>query len=193
VNESYPGDDAGRCEHEARMSTASFWTFFEKYDSRLRRYLIARTADSVLAEQIADETMMYARDKWDRLLTIDKPGSWLFTVATNRLNRLEATYRRANFLREDLNSFENDLRAVAKKDEWIETRIDLILALRLLPRHQVEVITLHYLADQKLTDIAHAMNVSVGTVKQHLSRGLARLRQDPHLRAVIELTRRIPA
>jgi DNA-directed RNA polymerase specialized sigma24 family protein len=154
VNESYPGDDAALREREARMSTVSFWTFFEKYDTRLRRYMIARTADSVLAEQIADETMMYAHDKWDRLLIMRRPDSWLFTVATNRLNRLETAYRKANFLREDLDSFEKDLRAVAKKDEWVEARIDLILALRLLPRRQVEVITLHYFADQTLPDIA---------------------------------------
>jgi RNA polymerase sigma factor (sigma-70 family) len=192
MNESYRGEDAGR-EHEARMSTVSFWTFFEKYDRRLLRYLIARTADSVLAEEVAHTTMMYAHDKWDHLLTMDRPDSWLFTVATNKLNRLEAKYRRANFLREDLSSFESDLRNVAKEDPWVETRIDLILALRLLPRHQIEVITLHYFADQKLTDVASAMNVSLGTVNQHLSRGLARLRQDPHLRAAIELTRRISA
>jgi hypothetical protein len=37
------------------------------------------------------------------------------------------------------------------------------------------------------------MNVSVGAVNQHLSRGLASLRQDPHLLSAIELTRSIPA
>jgi RNA polymerase sigma-70 factor (ECF subfamily) len=192
VNEKDRDENAGR-EQEARMSTTSFWEFFQKYDKRLLRYLIARTADSILAEEVAHSTMMYAHDKWDYLLTIEKPDSWLFTVATNKLNRLEARYRRANFLREDLSSFENDLRNVTKEDPWVETRIDLILALRLLPRHQVEVITLHYFADQRLTDIARAMNVSLGTVNQHLSRGLARLRRDSHLRSVLELTRRIPA
>lgn len=192
MNESYPGEDAAR-EREARMSTSSFWAFFEKYDRRLHRYLIARTADSVLAEEVGHTTMMYAHDKWDYLLTMDKPDSWLFTVATNKLNRLEAKYRRANFLREDLSSFEDDLRNVAKEDPWVETRIDLILALRFLPLHQRDVITLHYFADQKLTDIARAMNVTLGTVNQHLSRGLTRLRKDPHLRAAIELTRSIPA
>lgn len=193
MSEGYQGEGAGRHEREARMSTASFWTFFEKYDTRLRRYMIARTADRVLAEQIADETMMYAYDKWDRLLLMEKPDSWLFTVATNKLNRLEAKYRRANFLREDLENFENDLQAVAKEDSWIEPRIDLILAIRLLPRHQMEVLTLHFFADQKLADIARAMNVTLGTVNQHLSRGLTRLRRDPHLRTAIEVTRRIPA
>lgn len=194
MSEWFPDEDAERRERDARMSTAaSFWAFFQKYDIRLRRYMIARTADSVLAEQIASDTMMYAHDNWDRLLTMDKPDSWLFTVATNKLNRREAAYRKANFLREDVKSFEDDLRAVAAKDEWIEARMDIILALRLLPRRQIEVLTLHFFADQKLADIALGMNVSAGTVSQHLSRGLARLRRDPHLQAAIELTRRIPA
>jgi RNA polymerase sigma-70 factor (ECF subfamily) len=193
MNESYPDREAERREHDARISTTSFWAFFEKYDIRLRRYMIARTADSVLAEQIASETMMYAYDKWDHLLTMTRPDSWLFTVATNKLNRREAAYRKANFLREDLKSFEDDLKAVAAKDVWIETRMDIIVALRLLPRRQVEVITLHFFADQKLCDIATWMNVSEGTVKQYLSRGLARLRKDPHLQAAIGMARRIPA
>jgi RNA polymerase sigma factor (sigma-70 family) len=192
MNESHSDDEAERREHEARMSAITFWTFFEKYDIRLRRYMITRTADCVLAEQIANEMMMYAHDNQDRLLTMPRPDSWLFTEATRKLNKREAKYRKANFLREDIKSFEEDLKVVASKDEWVEARMELILALRLLPRRQLEVITLRFFADQKLSDIALGMNVEEGTVKKHLRRGLDRLRKDPRLQTIIEKERGMP-
>jgi RNA polymerase sigma-70 factor, ECF subfamily len=192
VNEKLP-DDQARREHEARMSTTSFDTFYAKYERRLSRYLISRASDTQLAEEVANDTMKYAYDKWDYLLTKDRPDHWLFKVGTNRLNRLEAKYRRASFLREDLNSFENDLRMVAKDDPWIEVRIDLIVALRSLRHHQREVITLHYFADQTLAEIARLMNLSEGTVKQHLHRGLKRLSNNRRLRAATEVAKGVPA
>jgi DNA-directed RNA polymerase specialized sigma24 family protein len=48
--------------------------------------------------------------------------------------------------------------------------------LRGLSRRQREVVALRYLADLPETDVARALGCSVGTVKQHASRGLAALR-----------------
>ena len=48
--------------------------------------------------------------------------------------------------------------------------------LRSLSRRQREVVALRYLADLPEADVARALGCSVGTVKQHASRGLAALR-----------------
>jgi RNA polymerase sigma factor (sigma-70 family) len=48
--------------------------------------------------------------------------------------------------------------------------------LRRLPHRQREAIVLRYWLDLSLADTAKAMDVPVGTVKSHLSRGLASLR-----------------
>jgi hypothetical protein len=37
--------------------------------------------------------MMIALDKWDDLLTFERPDSWVFKVATRKLRRLEAQAR----------------------------------------------------------------------------------------------------
>ncbi len=56
-----------------------------------------------------------------------------------------------------------------------ELRIDLHRALDDLSRRQREVIVLRFLADLPEADVAKALGCSVGSVKQHASRGLASL------------------
>ena len=55
-------------------------------------------------------------------------------------------------------------------------RVDLHRALDSLSRRQREVIVLRFLADLPEADVAKALGCSVGSVKQHASRGLAALR-----------------
>jgi RNA polymerase sigma factor (sigma-70 family) len=60
--------------------------------------------------------------------------------------------------------------------DHVETRLDLQSALRALPRRQREVVALRFLGDFSERATAAALGLSVGTVKSHASRGLARLR-----------------
>jgi RNA polymerase sigma factor (sigma-70 family) len=55
-------------------------------------------------------------------------------------------------------------------------RVDLHRALAGLSRRQREVLVLRFLADLPEADVARALGCSVGSVKQHASRGLATLR-----------------
>ena len=55
-------------------------------------------------------------------------------------------------------------------------RVDLHRALDTLSRRQREVLVLRFLADLPEADVAKALGCSVGSVKQHASRGLAALR-----------------
>ena len=55
-------------------------------------------------------------------------------------------------------------------------RVDLVRALRSLPRRQRDVVVLRYLADLSEQDVADRLGCSLGSVKQHAHRGLAALR-----------------
>lgn len=57
-------------------------------------------------------------------------------------------------------------------------RLGLVEALSRLPRRQRQVLALRYLADLPEREVAAAMKTSVGSVKQHTHRALARLRID---------------
>ncbi len=74
-------------------------------------------------------------------------------------------------------------------DETIATRDDhqlLITALRGLPRRQRDCLALHYLLELPVADIADTLALSPNSVKTHLKRGLASLRQVPDLTALQE-------
>jgi RNA polymerase sigma factor (sigma-70 family) len=58
----------------------------------------------------------------------------------------------------------------------LAVRLELTEALSHLPRRQREVVVMRYLADLSEADTAEALSCSVGTVKQHASRGLEALR-----------------
>ena len=119
------------------------------------------------AEDVAQETLARAFVRWRKVRTYAE--AWVVRVAGNlaidawrRLQRVDtdaATERRG---------------ATAPGPN--ELRVDLHRALAGLSRRQREVIVLRFLADLPEADVARALGCSVGSVKQHASRGLATLR-----------------
>jgi RNA polymerase sigma-70 factor (ECF subfamily) len=162
---------------QSRMDTESREAFFEKNWPRLVRLLKSQANNSRFAEDVASQAMIAALDKWDEVLTYDRPDLWLNTVAMRMLRRLEAQARTRGFLCEDPQSCASDLQAEAFRDDWVADHIDLIGAVRSLPRRQCEVIGLHYLCDYTIAETARILGMPVGTVKAHLNAGLAGLRR----------------
>ena len=73
-------------------------------------------------------------------------------------------------------------------DETIVSRDEhqrVLTALRALPRRQRDCLALHYLLELPVADIADTLGLSPNSVKTHLKRGLASLRQVPALTAVL--------
>ena len=161
----------------ARHRTASPDEFCGYYYPVLSRYLKSQTTDTGLAEDVTADALIAALDHWDHLLTCERPDSWLFKVAIRKLRQLESRARERCSLGEDLASAEGDLRVAAALDTWVEDHIDLVSALRSLPRRQCEVIGLHFLGGYTLHETAEILDVTDGTVKKHLNRGLETLRQ----------------
>jgi RNA polymerase sigma factor (sigma-70 family) len=160
--------------YQARLSLASFDVFYRTYLPVLMRFLICQARDSGWALEIAQDAMTAACDKWDDLLTFDRPDSWLFMVAIRRLRRLEARARERCWLSED-RSGADDLQIVAAIDPWVSEQRELISALRSLPRRQAEVIGLHFLAGHSITDTATILHLSTWAVRMQLRRGLEAL------------------
>jgi RNA polymerase sigma-70 factor (ECF subfamily) len=178
---------------KARLCTESFDIFFESYWPCLVHFLKTQANNSRFAEDVASQAMIAAADRWDDLLTYDRPDCWLFKVAIRMLRRLEARARRDGLLYEDPENFGEDLRREALRDEWVEDHIDLIAAVRSLRRRQCEVIGLHYLCDCTIAETARMLDMPVGTVKAHLNAGLIALRQHFGVSAPQKSQRRIPA
>lgn len=164
-------------EHRPRPETASFEGFCEQWWPRLVRCLIAQAGDSRWAEDIAQDTMLDARDKWDQLLTYDRPDQWLLKVAIRRLRRMEAKGREGGLFSEDDGSVAADLAAVAVNDAWVDHHLDLLTAIHALPRRQAEVVAVHCMADFTLAETGQILGCSEAAAKTHMQRARRRLRE----------------
>ena len=119
------------------------------------------------AEDVAQETLARAFVRWRKVRGYAE--AWVVRVAGNLA--IDGWRRRQRL---ESHADAEDRAASAPGPDG--QRVDLHRALHALSRRQREVIVLRFLADLPEADVAHALGCSVGSVKQHASRGLAALR-----------------
>jgi RNA polymerase sigma-70 factor (ECF subfamily) len=126
--------------------------------------LAVRSVGPADAEDLVQDTLVRA---WRRIETYRSdrgtPRAWLIGVLYDQARR-----RR---LRAARNPNMPPAPAVTTPE-----RIDVDRAVRALPRRQREVVTLHYLADLSVAEVASVLGISTGSVKSHLSDARSRLR-----------------
>jgi RNA polymerase sigma factor (sigma-70 family) len=122
------------------------------------------------AEEVAQEALARAFVRWKSVSGHDEP--WVARVATNLAIGRWRRRRPTVVFRDDLGALGPAPDALALE------RLGLIEALSRLPRRQREAVALRYLADLSEREVAAAMHTTVGSVKQHTYRAIARLRLD---------------
>jgi RNA polymerase sigma-70 factor (sigma-E family) len=107
----------------------------------------------------------------------------LVNGATSRWRRLRARVREVPLLVDG--EWAVDVPATgADHTDRMTQRDGLVRALRALPPRQRAVVVLRYVDDLPEAAVAAALGCSVGSVRSQASRGLARLRDSEHLRAL---------
>lgn len=136
--------------------------------ARLVVQLLAACGNQVDAEEAVQEAFVQALHRRREFDDVANPEAWLRTVA---LNRLRNTWRHAAVVRR----FATAVPGAQADLDLGPDHVALMDALGLLDPDQRVVVVLHHLADREVTEIAHELNVPVGTVKSRLARGRARL------------------
>ncbi len=156
--------DAGVSSLEAARAFTvqmDFSRFFEDAAPGLLRLCYLATLDVEAAADAAQEAMARAWRDWVRISAEGSdPGAWTRTVA---LNLCRDRWRRAKVA--DAHRPEGP---APRADDLPD--IDLHRALAGLTERQREAVVLRYWVDLDLAGVALAMDVSVGSVKQHLAR-----------------------
>lgn len=139
---------------------------------RLRRYARALTGRTDTADDLVQDTLERALDKWRFWQRERELRPWLFSLMHN----LYVDGRR----RENHVEFrDDDVLPVplqrAEQADALELR-DLARALALLPLDQREVLLLVGLEELSYAEVAHALKIPQGTVMSRLSRARARLK-----------------
>jgi RNA polymerase sigma-70 factor (sigma-E family) len=132
-------------------------------------YLI--TWDLQEAEDLVQETLIKVAKRWPKIRRMDRPLAYARRILVNEA--LDGSRRRARATAELAATA--PVRAVDAHDPG--TYDELLSALATLPPRQRAVLVLRYFLDLPETEVAAALQCSLGTVKSTASRGLARLEQ----------------
>lgn len=173
----------------AKTDPAAFGEIFDRYYDRLFSYALHRTGSVAVAEDVVAETFLKAFNKLWQFTWRGAPFSaWLYRIAGNEVlmhfrRRDTATASLEAMLEVDA-SLEpkdpNDLRdeLIAAEEEYAKSRLaqKAIGLLQQLPAHYAEALTLRYMEEKSVAEVAVILDKPEGTVKSLLSRGIDRLR-----------------
>ncbi len=152
------------------MRKQEFDEFVDGELPRLLGYARALSGSDHDAWDLTQEALIRASRRWRRIRRDGNPGAYArVTIARLNIDRHRRTRREV--LVPDVPDTAARPAPYDGLDTWVR---DGLLALT--PRQRTAVV-LRYVDDLDLAGIANVMKCSTGTVKSHLSRGLARLRE----------------
>jgi RNA polymerase sigma-70 factor (ECF subfamily) len=151
----------------ARSDAADFDELYQSRYGDVVAMLHALLGDLGEAQDLAQEAFCRAWQRWATVSGYDEPLAWIrrvaMNLATSRWRRLRVA--RAHLRRER----PTDVPGLGPD------HVALVAALRRLPTDQRRAIVLHHLVDLPVAEVAHELQVAVGTVKSWLHRGRAAL------------------
>jgi DNA-directed RNA polymerase specialized sigma24 family protein len=148
----------------------AFSSFVVTDGARLRRVLVAHYGVEVGSE-VASDALAWAWEHWDRVRSMDNPCGFLYRVAQSSARRYRRWQRRVVLPAEKPVA---GLSVVGLSAP--EPGLERALA-RLSASQRVAVLLVHGL-DWSYQDAAAAMDVPITTIRNHLARGMARLRRE---------------
>lgn len=150
------------------MSEQDFDAFYRDTATRVVHLVYATTGDLGLAQDCTQEAYARAWQKWSTVSRADDPLAWVRTVA----RRLAISSWRKNQNRKEAHRRVDEAHPLAAPNE---DRVAVVAALRTLPDAMREAVTLHYIGDLTVDQIAHETGSPAGTIKARLHRGRALL------------------
>lgn len=161
---------AVRCQLGER---AAFDDLIKRWAMPLRRY-VGRVAGNAEADELVQDIWLRVLQGIGRLQDPSRLRAWLFGIAHRRLmDRLRQIYAAPIDAGADADELAFD---APDPDRALEAR-ELERSLERLPPPEREVLSLFYLDELPLTEVAQVLAVPVGTVKSRLFRARKLLKQ----------------
>jgi len=148
----------------ARRYADAFERLLDRYQEKVFRLAISIVGDAARAEEVTQDIFLRL---WLALPAYNgqaAPSTWLYTIARNTcLSAARSdTYRRTLPLEQS---------KTPRQPENVSTHVEITQLVERLPETQREAITLYYLEDRSVPEVARMLELPEGTVKSHLHRG----------------------
>ena len=154
---------------------ATFDEFVTARLGPLLRYATVLTCDPHLAQDVVQEVMLRAQQRWDRIEATGAPAAYVKRMVTNEY--LSWRRRRAA---KDVALAHGELDDVsppaADPTGLIDDREAMLSRIARLPRKQRAALVLRYYDNLTDLEIAEVLGCSEGTVRSNISRAIAALR-----------------
>ena len=140
---------------------------------RLAGALSLYLGDRAIAEELAQEALLKACRRWERVSQLESPGGWTWRVARN-LAKSHLRRRRAE--RRARSRLEG---APPVTDDDGDTAAGLAVrsAVADLPERQRTVLVMRYFLDRSVHETSEELGLSQDAVRSHTKRAIAALRQ----------------
>ena len=149
----------------------AFHEFVVIHSSRLFRTALLIVGDYQLAQDLLQESLVKTYVAWPRLRDVGNAEAYtrrvIVTTSTSWRRRSSFHERPAVTLPDDV---------MADVADFIAADADLWTRLHALPSRQRAAVVLRYCQDLSEVQTSELMGCTVGSVKRHASRGLAKLR-----------------
>jgi RNA polymerase sigma-70 factor, ECF subfamily len=142
----------------------------------LRRYARALLRDAAAADDLVQDSLERVIGRWHQRRADGNARAWVFTILHNlALNRLKQKARRgAHLAIEDAG--EAELVSPASQEDGLRHR-DLLRGLQRLTEDQRSVLLLVSVEGLSYAEVAHVLDIPLGTVMSRLSRARESLSQ----------------
>ena len=171
---------------QSQNDPKAFRHLFDRYFNPIFNYILRRTCNSTITEDITANTFMKALDKIDQFQWKGISfSSWLYRIATNEIHQhYRKTKRILSLSPAKMSNFRGDCssdagllnaeEALAKNRQF--QRVHTTIA-KLKSKYQT-VITLRYFENLSIKEIAYILDISENTVKTQIRRGLIQLKKE---------------
>jgi RNA polymerase sigma factor (sigma-70 family) len=176
VNRVPPGHALGEASEAIVVALAmngddaAFGELVRRRQGTIRQLLRRLSRDPALADDLAQQAFIKA---WQSIRSLNSPsafGAWLRKLATNCwLQQLRLRHRDV--------PMDDDLPPGNPVTSRTAERLDLDAALATLPPHARLCVVLAYSEGMSHAEISDSTGLPLGTVKSHVARGAARLRE----------------
>jgi len=174
---------------QAQRDRDAFARLYDHYHPRIFGYILRRTANLEVAQDITSETFLKVLGKlWQFRWRNVSFSSWLYKIATNEINQYfrRAEYKKTVSLEElqerglELPSPQEPESELIEAQEELKQHQDFLevqAKIVQLPAKYQEVITLRFFEKKQIREIAEILGKREGTIKSLLHRALERLRE----------------
>ncbi|PKO05855.1 MAG: hypothetical protein CVU41_09525 [Chloroflexi bacterium HGW-Chloroflexi-3] len=158
---------------DVRKDPKKFGLLYKKYANPVYRYIFTRTVNKQIAEDITSQTFLSALESFSKFRQDGNFGSWLFTIARNKVNdHFRFSKPVAPIHEAELIADGSDALAHSIQSDQAKIVQSLI---KELTEDEQELLRLRFIAELSFSNIARLLHKSEDAVKKSTYRLLARL------------------